>query len=72
MRRIFAMTALALLACVFACKKSADAEMDSFVSKLMKQMTLEEKIGQLYMPAVGFNDEGPILSAEVKKNSTRA
>nr|AGS53666.1 periplasmic beta-glucosidase [uncultured bacterium contig00097] len=67
MRRIFAMTALALLACVFACKKSADAEMDSFVSKLMKQMTLEEKIGQLYMPAVGFNDEGPILSEEVKE-----
>lgn len=32
-------------------KGSGDAEMDSFINNLMSQMTLEEKLGQLNLPA---------------------
>lgn len=39
--------------------------MDQFVSSLMKKMTLEEKIGQLNLPSVGFDVTGPILSKDV-------
>lgn len=42
-----------------------DAGMNAFVSNLMKQMTLEEKIGQLNLPAVGFDVTGPVVSEDV-------
>ena len=38
----------------------------AFVSELMKQMTLEEKIGQLNLPTVGFDVTGPVLSQDVE------
>ncbi|MDR3297627.1 MAG: beta-glucosidase BglX [Prevotellaceae bacterium] len=44
-----------------------DAEMDKFVTQLMSQMTLEEKIGQLNLPSVGFDVTGPILSKNVEQ-----
>lgn len=43
----------------------ADPKMDEFVQKLMARMTVEEKIGQLNLPAVGFDVTGPILSEGV-------
>lgn len=44
---------------------SKDPKMDAFVNELMSKMTVEEKIGQLNLPAVGFDVTGPILSEGV-------
>jgi beta-glucosidase len=44
-----------------------DADMDKFISGLMSQMTLEEKIGQLNLPSVGFDITGPRLSENVEQ-----
>ena len=40
--------------------------MDRYVSTLMAKMTLEEKIGQLNLPTVGFDVTGPVLSKDVE------
>lgn len=58
MKTLLKTTALmALLAGLAACstnpRDSRDKEMDSFVSSLMSQMTLDEKIGQLNLPVTG-------------------
>ncbi len=44
-----------------------DAEMDSFIAELMSKMTLEEKIGQLNLPSIGFDVTGPIVSKGVEE-----
>ncbi len=57
--------------CVLAiasCKQKSndpDAEMNRFINDLMSKMTLEEKVGQLNLPAVGFDVTGPVLSKDV-------
>ena len=63
---------LALLFCVFSIlsctqknNQDADAEMNRFVDDLMSKMTLEEKVGQLNLPGVGFDVTGPVLSKNV-------
>jgi beta-glucosidase len=43
-----------------------EAKMNQFISTLMQKMTLEEKIGQLNLPSVGFDVTGPILSQGVE------
>lgn len=43
-----------------------DAKMNQFITGLMQKMTLEEKIGQLNLPSVGFDVTGPILSQGVE------
>jgi beta-glucosidase len=40
--------------------------MHKYVSDLMAKMTLEEKIGQLNLPTVGFDVTGPVLSKDVE------
>lgn len=40
--------------------------MTKYVSDLMAKMTLEEKIGQLNLPTVGFDVTGPVLSKDVE------
>ena len=40
--------------------------MHNYVSDLMAKMTLEEKIGQLNLPTVGFDVTGPVLSKDVE------
>lgn len=42
--------------------------MDDFVTKLMKRMTLEEKIGQMNLPSAGFDVTGPVVSKDVAEN----
>ncbi|AHM61425.1 beta-glucosidase-like glycosyl hydrolase [Flammeovirgaceae bacterium 311] len=42
--------------------------MDQFVSDLLGKMTLEEKIGQLNLVAVGFDVTGPVVSENVDEN----
>ena len=40
-------------------------KMKNFIDALMKKMTLEEKIGQMNLPSVGFDVTGPLLSKDV-------
>jgi beta-glucosidase len=42
-------------------------KMDLFIRNLMSKMTLEEKIGQLNLVAVGFDVTGPIVSQNVEE-----
>jgi beta-glucosidase len=44
---------------------AADQKMNTFIASLMSKMTLDEKIGQLNLPAVGFDVTGPVLSEGV-------
>jgi len=37
-----------------------------FVDSLMSKMTLDEKIGQLNLPSIGFDVTGPLLSVDVE------
>lgn len=43
------------------------AAMNQYVSALMQKMTLEEKIGQLNLPSIGFDVTGPVLSQGVEE-----
>jgi beta-glucosidase len=42
-------------------------DMKIFISDLMSQMTLEEKIGQLNLVSIGFDVTGPIVSQNVEE-----
>lgn len=44
-----------------------EAKMNQYITGLMQKMTLEEKIGQLNLPSVGFDVTGPILSQGVEE-----
>ena len=44
-----------------------EATMNQFISTLMQKMTLEEKIGQLNLPSIGFDVTGPVLSQGVEE-----
>ena len=46
-------------------KAGSDAEMDKFISELMDKMTLEEKIGQLNLPAAGDITTGQAKSSNI-------
>ena len=48
-------------------QKNPDTKMNEFISDLMKRMTLQEKIGQLNLPSVGFDITGPTLSKGVEE-----
>ncbi len=45
----------------------SDPQMKTFIDALLKKMTLEEKIGQLNLPSVGFDVTGPIVSQGVEE-----
>lgn len=54
--------------CKFSAGSSADKEMDRFVSELMSQMTLEEKLGQLNLPTLGGGFQtGAAVNSEVEQ-----
>lgn len=46
---------------------SKEVKMNQFITTLMQKMTLEEKIGQLNLPSVGFDVTGPLLSQGVEE-----
>lgn len=48
-------------------QKNPDSKMNEFINNLMKRMTLQEKIGQLNLPSVGFDITGPTLSKGVEE-----
>lgn len=66
-----------LLTCLFAIcalgtpqtvqAQKTDAKRKAFIDGLMKKMTLEEKVGQLNLPSVGFDVTGPIVSQGVEE-----
>jgi beta-glucosidase len=45
--------------------RTSDQRMNAYINTLMSKMTVDEKIGQLNLPAVGFDVTGPILSQGV-------
>jgi beta-glucosidase len=61
------LTIAALVTTVQGQAQTPDAKMNQFVTALMQKMTLEEKIGQLNLPSVGFDVTGPILSQGVEE-----
>lgn len=46
---------------------SDTAARDKFVSNLMSKMTLEEKLGQMNLPSIGFDVTGPMVSQGVEE-----
>lgn len=46
-------------------KANSDAEMNAFIDKLMSQMTLEEKVGQLNLPSAGDITTGQAKSSDI-------
>jgi beta-glucosidase len=69
MKLLKAITASCLVAVAFtaSAQKPHDPKMDAFVSNLMSKMTIDEKIGQLNLPAIGFDITGPVLSQGVEE-----
>jgi len=55
---------------VVACqdKKNGEGGMDKFIDDLMKQMTIEEKIGQLNLPVSGDITTGQARSSDLAEN----
>lgn len=63
---------LTLFACLlgmtsFVFAQSGDKAMDEYISKLMKKMTLEEKIGQLNLPGAGDITTGQASNSDIGK-----
>ncbi|MDR1561955.1 MAG: beta-glucosidase BglX [Dysgonamonadaceae bacterium] len=67
MKRI--LIVLIAAACLTACTKkpSKEADMDKFITDLMRQMTLEERIGQMNLLTMWFDVTGPRMSKGVEK-----
>ena len=61
----FTLGLLIIISLDVTAQTSANAKMKTFIDALMKKMTLEEKIGQLNLPSVGFDVTGPLLSKDV-------
>ena len=55
-----------ILFCITGTGYAQDAKMNAFIDGLIKKMTLEEKVGQLNLPSIGFDVTGPILSTDVE------
>ncbi|MDR0547402.1 MAG: beta-glucosidase BglX [Dysgonamonadaceae bacterium] len=59
-----------ILTAITACKQTSshsnDKEMNRYIDNLMREMTLEEKIGQMNQLAMGFDITGPILNEGVE------
>ena len=54
-----------------ASQSQDDKRMKSIVDKLLSEMTLDEKIGQLNLEGVGFNADGPIISDAMRERIRR-
>ncbi|MBC8034452.1 MAG: beta-glucosidase BglX [Chitinophagaceae bacterium] len=62
---VFTLIQVLLGMSVLAQAEKQQTAMSTYVSALMKKMTTEEKIGQLNLPAVGFDVTGPVVSQGV-------
>lgn len=68
LRRLMVSCFLVFIALSVNAQTSNTAKMDNYVKALMSKMTLDEKIGQLNLPSIGFDVTGPILSKGVEQN----
>jgi len=66
MKKIIVTIVICLLAFNMYAQTSKEKKMDDFITDLMSKMTLEEKIGQLNLPSIGFDVTGPVLSKDVE------
>ena len=66
-RRMQALAASLVVVAAGLQAQKAPRDMDSFIYKLMKKMTLEEKIGQLNLPVTGEITTGQAKSSDVAK-----
>ncbi|OKS86952.1 beta-glucosidase BglX [Mucilaginibacter polytrichastri] len=65
--KAIAVSCLVAFAFTATAQKPHDPKMDAYVSNLMSKMTIDEKIGQLNLPAIGFDITGPVLSQGVEE-----
>src|SRR6478609_6158122 len=65
MKKLF-LAATVLFTLVANAQTSQDAKMNAFVSNLMKQMTLDEKLGQLNLVTPGGAVTGSVVSKDVE------
>jgi len=68
LKLFFTVLILALTGIAVNAQTNKTAKMDNYVKALMAKMTLDEKIGQLNLPSIGFDVTGPILSMGVEQN----
>ncbi|MEG0992863.1 MAG: beta-glucosidase BglX [Bacteroidales bacterium] len=66
---LLGLSALSVVGC--GGKKSSGNEMDRYIDKLMSEMTLEEKIGQLNLPVTGSITTGEAKSSDVAAKISR-
>ncbi len=66
----FLLGALLLAVLNTSAQESSPAKMNVFVTALMKQMTLDEKIGQLNLPGAGDITTGQASSSDIAKKIT--
>jgi beta-glucosidase len=65
--KAIAASCLVAVAFTASAQKRHDPKMDAYISDLMSKMTIDEKIGQLNLPAIGFDITGPVLSQGVEE-----
>jgi len=65
MKKIMIMKAFILLTIVSMAQNAKDAKMHQFVNNLMSKMTLEEKLGQLNLPASSDFVTGAVSSSDI-------
>jgi len=65
--KAIAASCLVAVALTASAQRPHDPKMDAYVSNLMNKMTIDEKIGQLNLPAIGFDITGPVLSQGVEE-----
>ena len=65
MKKIMLMKAFILLTIVSMAQNAKDAKMHQFVNSLMSKMTLEEKLGQLNLPASSDFVTGAVSSSDI-------
>jgi len=67
-KRFISVSFLVLTVFAANAQTTKTAKMDNYINALMSKMTLDEKIGQLNLPSIGFDVTGPILSTGVEQN----
>jgi len=67
MRKLFTYIILLAIAVSANAQKTQDKKMDDFINRLMSQMTLDEKIGQLNLPVSGDIVTGQASSSDIGK-----
>ena len=68
MKRTIAVVVCTFTLLVNGFSQNNEVKMRTFIDRLMKKMTLDEKIGQLNLLTIGVDVTGPVLSKNVEEN----